>query len=152
MRVVIVSRMLLPTVVALAACGGSSGAVVDTSNFTGTAWSGTETFSATCGSLPAISLNSAFSGTFSAEGSDGVTYSTSNGCRFDFTVAGDTATLSNGPVTCSYTTSLGAAVVLSITSFALTTSDGAHLSGTLAATATSGGSNCTVSGTVSGTR
>jgi hypothetical protein len=135
----------------LAGCGGSSTSAADLAEFTGADWSGTLTTSFNCAGKT-LTANDALTGGFTAQGADGVTHTSSNGCVYDFTVSGDTATLSNAPVVCSTTSSTGAAVALSVTSYTITTSDGMHLTGSTSGTATSGAVSCTFTGTLTATR
>jgi hypothetical protein len=80
--------------------------------------------------------------------------------NLDFTVSGDTAVLSNGPILCQLSTSGAAAAAESmpmiefpwtISSFTLS-SDGYHLSGTASGLAMLNGVTCTLSQTISATR
>lgn len=137
---------------ALTACGSSSSGPTDLANFTGAEWTGALSLTANCAGT-ADTVSDPFMGMFTAQGASGFTATSFNGgCVFDFNVSGNTATLSNGPVSCGTTTTAGAAVLFSFTSYTLTTSDGAHLTGTVAGSATEGGLNCSLTGTVVATR
>jgi hypothetical protein len=148
----ITARFTLACVILLAACVGSEGNSTGSglSDWTGAEWSGTETDTFTCGTTQSTSSDS-YGTTFFASGSNGLTFTSKAGCTFDFTVSGDTAALSDGPVTCSVDNDAGA-FVLSYTSYTFTTSDGLHLSGTITFTQMSGGVTCMGAGTISATR
>jgi len=77
-------------------------------------------------------------------------FSTLPGCTFKFNVSGNTATLANGPVSCSGTQQ-GVPFTTTVTSYTLTTADGHSMSVNSAATVVTGGQNCaaTVAGTLS---
>jgi hypothetical protein len=143
---------LLPAIVLVIGCSSSSSPSVNLSNFTG-AWSGTFTTTVDCEDGGIISGPDSETGSIglSASGSSGLTYASMDGCVFDFSVSGDTATLSNAPVTCSLATDAGA-IVLMYTSYTLSTPDGQHLTGTVTANGTEGGFSCTLSETLSATR
>jgi len=130
--------------------GGAGGGVpkADLTNFTGQAWSGTQSTSGTCNGNGSQPYNPT---SFIAKGSDGLTFTSAAGCLFDFSVSGDEATLSNAPVVCS-TTSNGGAVVFNYTEFTMTSSDGAHLTALLAGTLKEGGKTCSFKTTVSAQR
>lgn len=85
---------------------------------------------------------------------------TTPGCVLGFSVTGDTATLANGPVTCSVATDAGVGVVqVTITSYSLTSSQNGHvLIGSVGETESVGGSidggtiACTSTAQISATR
>jgi hypothetical protein len=147
-------RAFLSGVVLCIGCSSSSSSPsANLNNFTGAAWSGTATTTFNCrdaGSTLPASGSTSF--VLSASGSNGLTYTTMDGCVFDFTVSGDTATLSNAPVTCSLSTDAGIAVVLDVSNYTLSTSDGQHLAGTASGTGMVGGISCNLSQTLSATR
>jgi hypothetical protein len=122
----------------------------DSTNFFGS-WTGMETVTVMCDGSAPDTASSGLTLTLVASGSD-LTYTSVTGCVFDFTVSGDTATLSNVPLTCSDTTDAGVAVVTTITSYTLSTSDGQHLTGTFDSTAMADGISCPTSVTFSATR
>ncbi len=66
----------------------------------------------------------------------GIAYS-AEGCTFEFSVAGDTATLSNGPITCNETASDGSLIVITVTTYTLNVSNGNELTASAMATAPS---------------
>jgi len=144
-------HLAIGIILSTAACSGSSSPPpVDLNDFTGAAWTFTDTVTESCDAGTGLQ-NGSSTVTLVASGSSGLTYTSANGCAFDFTVSGDTATLSNGPVTCSGTSGSLTAVT-SFTSFTLSTSDGAHMTGMAGGTVTVGGIECPFSATVSGTR
>jgi len=136
-----------------AACGGSgsgsSGA--DLSIFTGATWTGTLTSTVTCGGQPPASGNANFNVPLSAGSGADLQYMSNDGCLFKFNVSGSTGSLSNGPVSCS-TTSSGIAIVVTFNSYTLSTSDGHHLTINSAGTAASGGTTCSMTTTGNATR
>jgi hypothetical protein len=87
---------------------------------------------------------------FSSASAGVITYTSTAGCVFDFAVSGDMATLSNGPVVCS-TSASGVTLQISYASYTMI-SDGHTLTGTIDATATSGGTSCDFTETLSLTR
>jgi hypothetical protein len=112
--------------VSLGGCQEQSPA--DFTKFTGTTWSGTNTIAETCGGATATHVES-FTVQFSPNGDNGIDYPSKDGCVFDFTVSGDTATLSNAPVTCSGMFGDAGVETYTVTTFTLTT-DGHSLTGT----------------------
>jgi len=146
-------------VVFLASCSSSSltaaganltSAGADLNNFTG-AWTiGTATIHGDCGDDGVSQMASEMTNaggviTLFASGSSGLTLGSTPACVYDFTVTGDTATLANGPVTCSKATDAGL-LTGDIMSFTLSTPDGQNLTATATATATAteDGTTCTV--------
>ena len=92
---------------------------------------------------------------FTPLGASGLTYTlgaAEGGCVFNFSVSGDTATLSNGPVNCDASEGDAGSVDFSYTSFSFTTSDGHNLTGSGTATASQDGVTCTDSATVTAMR
>jgi hypothetical protein len=141
---------LSAVLLALTGCGSSSSSPPELSNFTGTAWSGADTATVTCAGKSTMS-NGTFGGTFAAQGTAGLQFTSKAGCTFDFAVSGDMGTASNAPVTCS-TSELGAALVISVTAYTIMSSDGAHLTGTASGTLMEGGASCTFVETITATR
>lgn len=141
-------QLLLFGVVLCVGCS-SSGSEPGLSNFTG-AWTiSTATTMETCDDNGVSQMASETTGAgsvlvFDASGSSGLTYTSSPGCVFDFTVSGDTATLSGGPVNCSTTTN-GGLLAGEIASYTLSTSDGQNLTGTATGSGTESGASCTFS-------
>jgi hypothetical protein len=129
--------------------GDSGSSSSDLTNFLGT-WTGTDTVTVMCDGGITESTNGTVSFGLSESGS-GLTYTSVTGCVLDFTVSGDTATLSNAPVTCSDTTDAGT-VVTTVTSYTLSTSDGQHLTGTYDTVEMIDGIDCTGPVTFSATR
>lgn len=139
----------------LAACGSgsnsneSNSSDPEVSNFTGTPWVGTIAETIDCDGVSTM-LNSEYSVVFTASGS-GLTLVTTQGCAFDFTVSGDTASLSNGPLTCSVAEEAGVEQV-TITSYSLQSPDGHNLRGSTDETATLGTLQCTATTQITATR
>ncbi len=127
-------RSLVVALLALASCGGSS------SPFTG-GWSGSCTLSSPdCGDGGSTNCIDRFT---LIESNGGLTYTTTVGCSYDFSVTGDTATLSNAPVSCN-TTINGVATALSITSYTMRISrDGADLTTNVTIRSTTASQTCT---------
>ena len=112
---------------------------------------GNQTTTVTCPGNAPVTQNSLVSVTLSNGSGADLQYTSNDGCLFKFNVSGSTATLANGPVTCS-ATSNGTAVSLSVASYTLYTSDGHHLTANAVGTATVGGVSCVFGLTGSGTR
>lgn len=104
------------------------------SNFTGAPWNATITTTEACsdtqkfpdwlpdgGDTPPTRGSYLFA--LSPSGSSGITFATTDGCVLDFTVSGDSAKLSNGPVTCNESTDAGA-IVVTYSSYWLSAPDG----------------------------
>ena len=106
---------------------------------------GSDIVSITCGASTEDEPSAATGMTYTAQGASGFTGTDNDGCTFDWTVSGDTATLSNAPVTCTKQPE-------TITAFTLTTSDGKHLSGMASGTAMSGATSCTFTVMLTATR
>ena len=147
-------------------------------NFTGVAWSGTVTTTVDCGDAGALALgacppacpeptSTGLFALFSQIGPSDFSYQPAFPCSsnqaqallFDFTVEGETATLSNGPILCELTTDGAAATreampeiefPWTVSSFTLS-SDGRQLSGTASGTAVLDGVTRTLSQTLSAT-
>jgi hypothetical protein len=133
---------------------GNGATAAELANFEGdTPWVGTITSTITCAGQTSTGAGQVDL-VFSPLGASGLTYTLSaseGGCVFDFTVSGDTATLSNGPVNCASSTDAGV-VDFSYTSLTFTTTDGHNLSGTGAATASQDGVSCSDSAAIAATR
>jgi hypothetical protein len=112
----------------------------DFTKFTGAAWTGTKTDTERCGGTT-VTRTESLSLQFDTNGDSGIEYRSVDGCLFDFTVSGDTATLSNAPVTCSAMPADAGVETYTVTSYTLTT-DGHSLTGTSAST-DMGVDNCT---------
>jgi hypothetical protein len=149
---------------ALAGCSSSSGnpvdvgspeasTPVDINNFIGGSWSGTETTTGTCAGATPGTTYEPIGLAFVVQGS-GISYTSTltTGCTFDFSVSGDTATLSNGPVTCGTAGADGATAEVTYSTYTLTTTDGQNLTGAFTVTGKSGGTNCTSTGTITAMR
>ena len=112
-----------------AACSSSKGndgatGSAETSNFTGAAWTGTDVFTTICNGATNTQTSSD-SVTFVAEGA-GVALA--GGCTVDFSVSGDTATLSNVPHCVQPYGDAGAEAFL-YQGYTFTTTDGHNLTG-----------------------
>ena len=137
-------------------CGGSNnssgggGGNKNLANFQGATWSGTINTSVNCSGTTTPGSGS-FSVAFSAGSGADLQYTSGAGCLFKFNVSGNTASLSNGPVSCSVTTANGT-VTTTVTSYTVTTSDGRNLSFTFSGTASSGTTMCSVTASGTATR
>jgi hypothetical protein len=134
-------------------CGDSSGSSApgNVSNFTGAVWNGSSMVMVTCGTGAAAATQTETDTAvlqFTDDGS-GIEYMSAEGCTFRFTVSGDTATLNDGPVTCTMS---GSGVVATFTSYTVTSPDGKTLTGEAQGTAESQGTSCMASLTFSATR
>jgi hypothetical protein len=164
-------------VLLLAGCS-SSGPSANVNNFTGVAWSGTVTTTVDCGDAGALALGACppacpdpttagLFALFLPAGPSQFSYQLPTGCGSNqaqalllhFTVSGDTATLSDGPIQCELGTEGEAAAreamssiefPWTVSSFTLS-SDGRQLSGTASGLAMLNGLTCTLSETLSAT-
>jgi len=127
---------------ALAACGGSemAPASADAQAFIGT-WSGTLTSTVTCPSQAPASAPTLVAVQLSTAGGADVTYTSSAGCGFRFSVSGATATMSNGPVSCTSAPG-GVSTTLTVTSYTLTASDAHNMTASSAGTIAQGALTC----------
>jgi hypothetical protein len=151
-----VKRALIGIILALAAgCGGSDtggdGSTKNLANFQGSTWSGTTTTTLTCPGSPAQTGNTGFTVAFSPGTGADLQYTSQAGCTYKFNVSGNTASLSNAPVTCS-TIAGGTTINLAWTSYSVTTSDGHNLTFTAAGTASDSTQTCNFSMSGSATR
>jgi len=126
--------MIRPFVVAVAlaalvtaGCGSSEEA--NLSHFTGAPWATTSTGYTFCNGASAGAADTVVFGTQGAE----LTSVGSAGCAFHYTVVGDVATMSNGPVDCNGQSG-GLPVAFIYTRGVVTTSDGHHLTAEFAGT------------------
>jgi hypothetical protein len=119
-------------------------------DFTGAPWVGTQTTVTTCGSLAPLTTNSSYYVVLNAAGPTGLTFTSQAGCVFDFTVSGNTATLSDAPVMCSVSTD-GGVVMLSYLGYTLT-SDGVHLTGSVTVSSSENGFACMETDTITAAR
>ena len=133
-------------------CGSSSSAEV---GFTGAPWMGPATTTVVCesgdsgvGTSDTSSAQSML--TFLVDGS-GIEY-TEEGCTFEFSVTGDTATLSNGAITCSGASLDGSFTEVTVTSYTLTVSNGTALSGSASGMVLEDGALCTFTVTTMASR
>jgi hypothetical protein len=126
-----------------AACGSPATGPTP-SNFTGLPWAGVVDVSVTCGS-ETMTAEADFYEEFFLEGPNQLSAppvsSQSLGCPLDFTVSGDTATISNAPAICAIPWG-GGMLAGTLTSGTMTSSDGSHLSGSQSGTTQLSGS-CT---------
>jgi hypothetical protein len=131
--------------------GGGGGDSKDLSKFTGSIWNTTLTTTISCsGQAPATGSTSTTLGFSPGSGAD-LQYTSVSGCLFKFSVSGNTASLSNAPVSCS-TTSSGTSYVLTLNSYTASTSDGHNLTINAAGSVASGGTSCPTTLTGSATR
>jgi hypothetical protein len=146
-------RMLAALAFASAAgCGGGdSGGTKNLANFQGATWNGQLTSTVTCpGSAPQTSA-SGYAVVFSPGTGADLQYASQAGCIFQFNVSGNTASLSNAPVSCS-TNANGTNVTLAWTTYTVTTSDGHSLNISGAGTGTALGQTCPFTQTGSAAR
>jgi hypothetical protein len=133
----------------LLALGGCSSSVSPDDAFTGRAWVGTATVDGVCMNGDEISTTTEAVGlTFTGDAS-GIAY-TDDGCTAEFVVTGDTAALSNGPLTCTQTID-GSVVEITLTTFTLT-SNGSLLTANSGGTEMSGGNMCNVGVVITASR
>jgi hypothetical protein len=134
--------LVITLLLALAACGGSDAPPPSAAAqaFIGT-WTGTLTSTVTCPSqspfvdTPLVALPIA-----AGSGAD-LAYTSSAGCSFKFQVSGSTASLANGPVTCTSSPG-GTATTLTVTSYTLTTTDAHSMTTASAGTIAQSGLTC----------
>jgi hypothetical protein len=133
--------VLAVSIAVAAGCGGSNSSN-RFANFEGAAWNASVTDTAGCPApIGTQSASRTYSLTFvPATGAD-LQATSAEGCVYKFNVSGNTATLANGPVSCTATVS-GISAVISWTSFTATTNDGHNLTINAAGTATNGLINC----------
>ena len=109
--------------------GGSSGGAEagssGLSNFEGATWTGTLTETISCADAGMKTATPSESIALVPTAS-GLSYTDKNGCMFDFTVSGSTATLSNAPAACTASTDAGSTDA-QYTSVTLTSADGHHM-------------------------
>jgi len=141
-------RTFLITTAAVAGCGGGSPALI--TNFTGATWSVNETITLDCGGQ--TTSDSETETLAFTETSAGIGYVSGAGCDYQFAVSGDTATLSNGPVTCSTVLSDGSTLLLNLNSYTAASADGLHLTTVASGTVTDSGTTCDFALDGSGTR
>jgi hypothetical protein len=139
-------RMLAALVLTSAAgCGGSDGtggsSTKDLANFLGATWNGTTTVTVTCPGSAPNTQGAAFALAFTAGTDADFQYTSQGGCFYKYNVSGNTASLSNAPVSCT-TTANGTTVTTTWSSYTLTTSDGHSLSINTAGTGTALGQTC----------
>jgi hypothetical protein len=127
----------------LVACGGSTSPApaAAVTPFIGV-WSGTLTTTVTCPSeAPATAPASVVLPIAAGTGAD-LGYTSGAGCQFKFNVAGNTAALSNGPVTCT-SSPTGTPTTLIVNSYTLTTTDGHNLTAASSGTVAQASVTCT---------
>jgi hypothetical protein len=129
--------MLVVIAFALAvACGGTNGGNTvgasnpkpgaNPDNWLGSAWNGNVTTTVSCPGQAQQNASTLYKVAFSTSSDADFQYSSSAGCTYKFKVSGNTAALSNAPVSCS-TTSSGFTITATWTQYTLTTSDGHNL-------------------------
>jgi len=120
----------IPFVLALA-CGGSNNnsgsSGGNPNNFLGSTWNGSVNTTVSCPGQPPQSALTTYTVAFSQSSDADLQYTSSAGCTFKFRLPGNTASLSNAPVSCT-ATSGGLTVNVVVTTYTLTTSDGHNLS------------------------
>jgi hypothetical protein len=123
------------------ACGGSNGGnTLGGSNWLGTAWNGSVNTILSCPGQVQQTESSTYRVPFSKASDADFQYTSGAGCTYKFKVSGNTASLSNPPVSCSAS---GTTVTATWTSYTLTTSDGHHLTLTASGSATESTSQTT---------
>lgn len=123
-------------------CGsGGGGSSNKLANFQGTVWNGTITTTVTCSGAAPQSGQSPYAVAFSQGTDADLQYTSPAGCVYKFSVSGNTASLSNPPVTCSATFN-GVIVTSSWTSYTVATSDGHNLSINAGGSGTTFGATC----------
>ena len=139
---------LIVLVAALAgACGGGGGsgpstATKNLANFEGAAWTGPLTVTQNCAGNVATAQGQASITLLPGSDTD-LQFSTLPGCTFKFNVSGNTATLANGPVSCSGSDQNGP-FTTTVTRYTLSTADGHSMSVDTAATVVQGTQNCSL--------
>jgi hypothetical protein len=125
--------------------GGSSGgaeAGSSLSNFEGATWTGTLTQTLSCADAGMKTATPSQSIALVPTAS-GLSYTDKDGCTFDFTVSGSTATLSNGPLACNVSTDAGV-IQTQYTSVTLTSADGHNLAVDVQGSVHSGSLSCSI--------
>jgi hypothetical protein len=135
-----------------AGCGGSSSnATTDRlANFTGSGWNASVTTTVTCQGFTQSGVRT-FAITFVPTTGADLQWTSAEGCLYKFNVSGNTASLSNPPVTCN-TTVNNIPVTATWTSYTATTSDGRNLTISTAGTGSALLQNCPFSETGTATR
>lgn len=137
------------------ACGGSGkgGSANNLANFTGSGWNAnvTTTVSTTCPVIGGQSGTRTFAITFAPTTGADLQWTSAEGCIYKFNVSGNTASLSNAPVSCNFTLN-GVPVTATWTSYSATTADGRNLTITSAGTGSALGQTCPFSETGTATR
>jgi hypothetical protein len=133
------------------ACGGGSSAPPDRlANFLGTPWNTSVTTTVNCAFL-SRSENRTYSIPF-ARGTDAdLQYTSAEGCTYKFNVSGNTATLANPGVSCTFSIQ-GVAVTANWASYTATTSDGRTLTISTAGNGSALGQTCPFTEAGSATR
>jgi hypothetical protein len=132
------------------ACGGSNGGNTlgasnpnpgaNPNNWLGSAWNGSVSTIVSCSGQAQQSANTAYTVTFSKSSDADFQYTSGAGCTYKFKVSGNTASLSNAPVSCSAN---GTTVTATWTAYTLNTSDGHSLTISASGTATESTSQTT---------
>jgi hypothetical protein len=135
-----------------AACGGSSGngSTDRLANFTGSGWNASVTTTVTCSGF-SQSGSRMYSITFAPGSGADLQWTSAEGCLYKFNVSGNTASLSNPPVSCN-TTVNNIPVTATWTNFTATTNDGRNLTIATAGTGSALGQTCPFSETGTATR
>ena len=139
-------------VVSALACGGSNdnGGAKNLANFTGSGWNATVTTTVNCSGF-SQSGQRTFAIAFAPTTGADLQWSSAEGCLYKFNVSGNTASLSNPPVSCN-TTVNGIPVTATWTSYTATTADGRSLTIASAGTGSALGQSCPFSETGTATR
>ena len=148
-------RILVAIPFALAAaCGGSDGGPSQTTLalFEGAPWNASVTDTANCPSpIGKQSGTRPYSITFVPGSGSDLQFTSAENCVFKLNVSNNTATLANGPVSCTASFA-GVTATITWTSFTASTSDGHTLSINGAGTATSNPVTCPFTETGTATR
>ena len=141
----------LATLLLFAACGGSDGTGKDLSKFTGAPWNVQLTTTVSCPGLSPLTQTGSTSAAFSAGSGADLQVTLMPGCVLKLNVSGDTATVTNTPVSCPVSAG-GLSGTATLTSAKATTSDGHNLSFDATGSASNGSISCPLTVTGTGTR
>jgi hypothetical protein len=145
-------RVLALSLALAAACGGS-GSSTKFPNFEGAAWNASVIITANCSApIGTQTVPRTYSLTFVPSTGADLQFTSTEGCVYKFNVSGNTATLANGPVSCTLNVSNTLMGLVSWTSFTTTTSDGHNLTINTAGSATNGVITCSFTETGAATR
>jgi hypothetical protein len=143
--------ILLPVSLAVVlGCGGSSAPPDRLANFVGAPWNASLTTTVNC-AFVSQSGTRTFSIPFQRGSGTDLQFNSAEGCLYKFNVSGNTATLSNGPVSCTVSVN-GVAVAATWTTYTATTGDGHNMTVSTAGSGSALGQTCPFSETGSATR